>query len=84
MLAVLITLGVYLLSDGKFLFIPILFLPALPFFRRQQSPPQARDARRRDIVIPPPPTASEERRFDEVQLPPAGSIEPPKSDPRWN
>jgi hypothetical protein len=76
LIAAVIAVGVYLLTDGKFLFVPILFLPALPLFRRRpetgsgqssSGSPQSKGSEETQGQLPPPPHHSGSR-----------------ADPRWN
>jgi hypothetical protein len=74
LIGLIVAVGIYMLTDGRFLFVPLLFLPALPLFRKPTKPdPNARTGVPRGVQptkseLPPPPPD------------PAGK----RADPRWN
>lgn len=74
LIGLIVAVGIYMLTDGRFLFVPLLFLPALPLFRKRSQPdPGARTgapqgAEPAQTRLPPPPPD------------PAGK----RADPRWN
>jgi len=78
-IAAIVAVAIYMLTDGRFLFIPLLFVPALPLFRRssQQAPAPPEDRSRIGAPRLTDANASE--------LPPPPSDRGgTRADPRWN